>query len=182
VDPCQVVPTDTLVSTLQLSCSAVQWREKRKSQLSVRSSKALNKGLTNDVSLSAVMLTLSPHGGHFLGGTVVQVSGPCLDESDNITCVFDGQETEGVFVSTRVALCLSPPLMMTGGLPFQLVVRSAGGSIRSQGTAEFFSCKHVQNYILPISFILLYAFISAIYSILVTVFCVLLCLHLSSHD
>ena len=98
MDPCQVVPTDTLVSTLQLSCSAVQWREKRKSQLSVRSSKALNKGLTNDVSLSAVMLTLSPHGGHFLGGAVVQVSGPCLDESDNITCVFDGQETEGVHV------------------------------------------------------------------------------------
>ena len=87
---------------------------------------------------------------------MVQVSGPCLDESDNITCVFDGQETEGVFVGTTVALCLSPPLMTTGGLPFQLVVRSADGSIRSQGTAEFFSCKHVQNYILPISFTLLY--------------------------
>jgi len=111
------------------------------------------------------MLTLSPRGGHFLGGTVVKVSGPCLDESDNITCVFDGQETEGVFVSTTVALCLSPPLMTTGGVPFQLVVRSAGGSIRSQGTAEFISCKHVQNYTLPI---LLYVFISAIYSILVT--------------
>jgi len=61
------------------------------------------------------MLTLFLRGGHFLGVTVVQVSGPCLDESDNITCVFDGQETEGVFVSTTVALCLSPPLMTTGG-------------------------------------------------------------------
>ena len=91
------------------------------------------------MSLSAVMLALSPRGGHFLGGTVVQVSGPCFFESDNITCVFDGQEIEGVFVNTMVALCLSPPLRTTGGLPFQLVVRSAGGSIRSQGTAEFFS-------------------------------------------
>jgi len=32
------------------------------------------------------------------------------------SCVFDGQETEGVFVSTTVALCLSPPLMTTGGV------------------------------------------------------------------
>ena len=46
---------------------------------------------------------------------MVQVSGPCLDDSDNITCVFDGQETEGVFVSTTVALCLSPPLMTSWG-------------------------------------------------------------------
>ena len=52
------------------------------------------------------------------------------------------------------------PWWQAGGLPFQLVVRS-GRSIRPQGTAEFFSCKHVQNYVLPISFILLYAFISA---------------------
>ena len=97
------------------------------------------------------MLKLSPCGGHFLGGTVVQVSGPCFFESDNITCVFDGQEIEGVFVNTMVALCLSPPLMTTGGLPFQLVVHSAGG-IRSQGNAEFFSCKHRIIYFLPFNY------------------------------
>ena len=49
------------------------------------------------------MLSLSPRGGHFLGGTVVQISGPCFDESDNITCVFNGQDIEGVFVNTMIA-------------------------------------------------------------------------------
>ena len=72
---------------------------------------------------------------------MVQVSGPCFEEDDNITCVFDGEEVEGVFVSTMVVLCLSPPLPDTGMLPFQLVVRNASGNVRSQGSAEFVSCK-----------------------------------------
>ena len=71
----------------------------------------------------------------------MQISGPCFDESDNITCVFDGQDVEGVFVNTLIALCISPPLMTIGEVQFQLVVRDTDGSIRSQGSAEFISRK-----------------------------------------
>ena len=66
---------------------------------------------------------------------MVQVSGHCLDESD-ITCVFDGQETEGVFVNTMVPLCLSPRLRRLGGYHSiwlcTVLVELSG--------AEFFSC------------------------------------------
>ena len=71
------------------------------------------------------------------------IRGPCLEESDDITCVFDGIEVEGLFVSTMLALCVSPPLTEIGRRPLQLSVRDAvNGSIRSQGSTEFISCKY----------------------------------------
>ena len=89
-----------------------------------------------------VILEIAPRSGHVLGGTAVLISGPCLEDTDNITCVFDGVEVEGLFVSSMVALCVSPPLTEIGRRPLQLIVRDAGnGSIRSQGSTEFFSCK-----------------------------------------
>ena len=47
------------------------------------------------------VLTLSQRFGNMLGGTAVHVSGPCFDEADNITCVFDGIPTDGMFFSER---------------------------------------------------------------------------------
>ena len=90
-----------------------------------------------------VTLEIAPRSGHVLGGTAVLITGPCLEESDNITCVFDGIEVEGLFVSMMLALCVSPPLTEIGRRPLQLIVRDAAdGSIRSQGSTEFVSCKY----------------------------------------
>ncbi len=86
---------------------------------------------------------MAPRAGNVLGGTAVQVNGPCLEETDSITCVFDGQEVSGVFVTMLIAVCVSPPLSSIGSVPFQLIARSSNGEIRAQGEGEFFSCEQL---------------------------------------
>ena len=89
-----------------------------------------------------VTLEIAPRSGHVLGGTAVLITGPCLEETDNITCVFDGIEVDGLFVSMMLALCVSPPLTEIGRRPLQLIVHdTVNGTIRSQGATEFISCK-----------------------------------------
>ncbi len=97
---------------------------------------------------SLVSVTIAPRAGNVLGGTAVQLAGPCLEETDNITCVFDGQEVGGVFVNTLIAVCVSPPLSRLGNVPFQLIVRSSSGDVRTKGTGEFFSCECMLPYTL----------------------------------
>ena len=74
-----------------------------------------------------------------LGGTAVLVSGPCFDEADNITCVFDGIPTEGMFFNELQSLCAAPILSRTGALPFHLIVN---GTNEFRGDAVFYSSKY----------------------------------------
>ena len=74
-----------------------------------------------------------------LGGAAVLVSGPCFDETDNITCVFDGILTEGMFFNELQSLCASPILSRTGALPFRLIVN---GTNEFRGDAVFYSSKY----------------------------------------
>ena len=82
------------------------------------------------------VLTLSPRFGNMLGGTAVLVSGPCFDEADNITRVFDGIPTDGMFFSERQSLCASPILSHTGRVPFQFIVN---GTEQFRGDSIFYS-------------------------------------------
>ena len=90
-------------------------------------------------------MTLGPRFGSVLGGTAVLVSGPCFEETDNISCVFNGVEVEGVFVSMTQCLCISPQLSVLGRVSFQLkVVNTTSGDTRYEGTSEFLSVgKHI---------------------------------------
>ena len=74
------------------------------------------------------VLTLSPRFGNMLGGTAVLVSGPCFDEADNITCVFDGIPTDGMFFSERQSLCASPILSRTGRDPSSSLLMALNSS------------------------------------------------------
>ncbi len=87
-----------------------------------------------------VRLTVAPRSGTVLGGTAVQIAGLCFKETDTIICMFDGQETEGIYVSALVAVCVSPPLTSLGKVPLHLTVRSVSGT-SVQGVGEFFSCE-----------------------------------------
>ena len=74
-----------------------------------------------------------------LGGEPVVVSGPFfqIDEDDDIVCVFDGIEVNGIFVDSERALCVSPALSHTGRVPFQLNVT---GITQFIGKSTFTSC------------------------------------------
>ena len=86
-----------------------------------------------------VSITVVPRSGIFLGGTSVQIAGACLEPTDNITCVFDDIEVPGLVINDLLAQCVSPRLSEIGRMNLQLLVRSANGTLRSQGTGEFFS-------------------------------------------
>lgn len=59
-------------------------------------------------------LTFFPRYGHMLGGTLVDVTGPCLDPGSIIFCRFDNFKAEAVFRDTNRATCISPPFMYHG--------------------------------------------------------------------
>uniref|UniRef100_A0A6G1S5F6 Extracellular domains-containing protein CG31004 n=1 Tax=Aceria tosichella TaxID=561515 RepID=A0A6G1S5F6_9ACAR len=59
-------------------------------------------------------LTFFPRYGHMLGGTLVDVTGPCLDPNSIIFCKFDNLKAEAVWRDTNRATCISPPFMYHG--------------------------------------------------------------------
>ena len=65
--------------------------------------------------------TLNPTFGNREGGTGVVVTGPIFISTDNVTCIFGGQEVEGVVLSEEnVVLCTTPRLHRTGRMPVMI--------------------------------------------------------------
>lgn len=70
----------------------------------------------------------------------MRVTGACLNENDRITCIFhENIKAEGIYLNGRLALCVSPKIPKFGNVSFEFQVTSAGGPLRSKGTANFFS-------------------------------------------
>ena len=85
-------------------------------------------------------LTLAPRLGNMLGGTAVFVSGPCLEETDEITCVFGDRSVTGIYINQMLSLCVSPTISVTGRVRFQLIVWANGTSTdRYRGESIFYS-------------------------------------------
>ena len=92
--------------------------------------------------LFIVSISLSPSFGSMLGGTGVLVSGTQLSfkEDDEISCIFDGINVTGVYVNEQNAFCVSPILLKTGRLLFQIEI--SRGMNKVIGESKFTSCKH----------------------------------------
>ena len=89
-------------------------------------------------------INLFPDYGNQLGGSPIQVTGSKdLDikffEDDNISCIFDNQNTRGVFVGEETVLCVSPQLNRTGKVLFQLTITRS--DIMYTYGADYYSCK-----------------------------------------
>ncbi|XP_063911359.1 protein mesh isoform X1 [Zophobas morio] len=68
-------------------------------------------------------LVYAPESGNMLGGTVVNITGPCFKPTDQIICKFDTEpEVYGVYVSSNRAICIQPPLKVEGYIKFEIAI------------------------------------------------------------
>ena len=50
-------------------------------------------------------LTFAPENGHMLGGTMVNLTGPCFEPDMRVTCRFNTKDSEGVVLNENRYLC-----------------------------------------------------------------------------
>ncbi|XP_074605108.1 sushi domain containing 2 mesh isoform X2 [Brevipalpus obovatus] len=68
-------------------------------------------------------LTFFPRWGHMLGGTLVNVTGPCFEPDDIITCNFDNQVAKGIYRDRNHATCISPAVYYHGYIDLTITVK-----------------------------------------------------------
>ena len=59
-------------------------------------------------------MVVSPENGNMMGGTLVNVTGPCFEESYRVMCGFDAMNVEAKVISKNVAVCVMPRVTYTG--------------------------------------------------------------------
>lgn len=59
-------------------------------------------------------LTFFPRYGHMLGGTMVNITGPCLQPNSIISCKFENWRVDGIYRDENHATCISPPVLYHG--------------------------------------------------------------------
>ncbi|XP_021954689.1 protein mesh isoform X2 [Folsomia candida] len=67
-----------------------------------------------DMTAHRQQLTFAPESGNMLGGTIVNVTGPCFDKTKKITCRFNTMKVPGAVIDENRATCIMPPLYATG--------------------------------------------------------------------
>ena len=77
-----------------------------------------------------------------LGGTQVFVSGPCFNETSNITCDFDGTAVQGELINMVSAICVSPALYKAGRSPLRV---SVDGGLTFDFEGIYTLCKYSQS-------------------------------------
>ncbi|KAI1296786.1 Protein mesh [Halotydeus destructor] len=73
----------------------------------------IEKGLDPNLP-DRLPLTFFPKYGHMLGGTMVNITGPCLSPDSIIVCRFENWKSEGFYRDPNHASCISPPVMYHG--------------------------------------------------------------------
>lgn len=59
-----------------------------------------------------------------LGGTVVNITGPCFELTDRVACRFDTEEVIGTVVDRNRAICVQPFMMAQGYVRFEVAVNT----------------------------------------------------------
>ncbi|XP_063878525.1 protein mesh-like isoform X1 [Scylla paramamosain] len=69
-------------------------------------------------------LTFSPEQGNMLGGTLVNLTGPCFKTSYRLTCQFDTTAVEGYILDDNRATCIMPQLYVSGYVDFSISINN----------------------------------------------------------
>lgn len=67
-------------------------------------------------------VTFAPESGNMMGGTIVNVTGPCFDRTRKITCRFNTIKVPGAVIDENRATCVMPPMYATGYVDFAVAV------------------------------------------------------------
>ena len=65
-------------------------------------------------------LTFAPENGHMLGGTMVNMTGPCFKPNMRVTCRFNTKDSEGVVMDENRASCIMPWTEAEGWVDFEI--------------------------------------------------------------
>lgn len=76
-----------------------------------------------DIDGANLPLMFAPESGNMLGGTVVNITGPCFELTDQVICKFETvDEVYGVVVDNNRAICVQPPLMVEGYVRLEIAI------------------------------------------------------------
>lgn len=67
-------------------------------------------------------LVFAPESGNMLGGTVINITGPCFEPNERILCAFDTESVVGYVVDRNRAICVQPFLLAQGYIRFQISI------------------------------------------------------------
>lgn len=67
-------------------------------------------------------LEFAPESGNMLGGTVVNITGPCFEPSDRVHCKFDTEVVQGTVINVNRAVCVQPKLSVQGYVRFEVAI------------------------------------------------------------
>ncbi|XP_063831983.1 protein mesh isoform X3 [Ostrinia nubilalis] len=77
-----------------------------------------------DIDGANLPLMFAPESGNMLGGTVVNITGPCFNPNDRITCRFDTEAVVGVVVDVNRAICVQPRFYHNGYARFEVAINN----------------------------------------------------------
>lgn len=69
-------------------------------------------------------MVFAPESGNMLGGTVVNITGPCFNESQKIKCRFENEVVMGTVIDRNRAICIQPFLKYEGYIRFYIAIDS----------------------------------------------------------
>ncbi|XP_069696205.1 protein mesh isoform X2 [Periplaneta americana] len=82
--------------------------------------KILVGNCNKDISGANLPLMFAPESGNMLGGTVVNITGPCFVPGEKIQCRFDDETVAGTVVDVNRAICVQPFVMAEGYIRFEI--------------------------------------------------------------
>ncbi|XP_014210478.1 protein mesh [Copidosoma floridanum] len=77
-----------------------------------------------DIAGANLPLVFAPESGNMLGGTVVNITGPCFLPNDKVRCRFDTEEVTGTIIDTNRAICIQPFVKVEGYVRFAVAVNN----------------------------------------------------------
>lgn len=81
------------------------------------------------------ILHLAPTSGNMLGGTIVNITGPCFDKQISVKCIFNMISVPGIIIDRNRAVCVQPFLSVQGYIDVDIIL---GDNEHKKWTEKYF--------------------------------------------
>ncbi|XP_076767109.1 sushi domain containing 2 mesh isoform X1 [Xylocopa sonorina] len=75
-----------------------------------------------DIAGANLPLVFAPESGNMLGGTIVNITGPCFNETEKIRCMFENEWVIGTVIDKNRAICVQPFVKAQGYIRFAISI------------------------------------------------------------